>query len=165
MKSRFLFLAAAVAVLAAGLEAQQCLECHKKTTPNIVTDWQLSKHSQNDVDCAACHGDKHKSETDVANAGIPTPDTCANCHEEKVAQFKKGKHAVAWAAVKAMPTAHAHRATAVRHVPRASDADVPGDLPRQPGLCPVVWLERNAPRPERDQDDGSRIKEEAIEKG
>jgi hypothetical protein len=107
MKSRLLLLAAAVAVLAAGLQAQQCLECHKKTTPNIVTDWQLSKHSQNDVDCATCHGDKHQSEMDAANALIPTPDTCANCHEEKVAQFKKGKHAIAWAAVKAMPTAHA----------------------------------------------------------
>jgi hypothetical protein len=107
MKSRLLLLAAALAVLAAGLQAQQCLDCHKKTTPNIVSDWQLSKHSQNDVDCATCHGDKHKSETDAANALIPTPDTCANCHEEKVAQFKKGKHAIAWAAVKAMPTAHA----------------------------------------------------------
>jgi len=107
MKSRLLLLAAALTVLAAGLQAQQCLDCHKKTTPNIVSDWQLSKHSQNDVDCATCHGDKHKSETDAANALIPTPDTCANCHEEKVAQFKKGKHAIAWAAVKAMPTAHA----------------------------------------------------------
>jgi hypothetical protein len=107
MKSRLFLLVAAVAVLAAGLEAQQCLECHKKTTPNIVADWQISKHSQNDVDCATCHGDKHKSDTDAANALIPTPDTCATCHEEKVAQFKKGKHAVAWAAVKAMPTAHA----------------------------------------------------------
>ena len=107
MKSRLFLLVAAVTVLAAGLEAQPCLECHKKTTPNIVADWQISKHSQNDVDCATCHGDKHKSETDAANALIPTPDTCAACHEEKVAQFKKGKHAVAWAAVKAMPTAHA----------------------------------------------------------
>jgi hydroxylamine dehydrogenase len=107
MKSRLLLLAAAVVALTAGLEAQQCLECHKKVTPNIVTDWQISKHSQNDVDCATCHGDKHVSDTDAANANIPTPDTCANCHEEKVAQFKKGKHALAWAAVKAMPTAHA----------------------------------------------------------
>jgi len=107
MRIRLLFLGAAVVVLAAGLQAQQCLECHKKTTPNIVSDWQISKHSQNDVDCATCHGDAHKTTADVALAKIPTPDTCATCHEEKVAQFKKGKHAVAWAAVKAMPTAHA----------------------------------------------------------
>ncbi len=86
--------------------AQQCVECHKKVTPNIVSDWQLSKHSQNEVACAVCHGDGHKTAQDVANAKIPTPETCGTCHEDRVAQFKAGKHAVAWAAMKAMPTAH-----------------------------------------------------------
>jgi hypothetical protein len=37
---------------------------------------------------------------------IPTPDVCAGCHEERVEEFKKGKHALAWAAMKAMPTIH-----------------------------------------------------------
>jgi hydroxylamine dehydrogenase len=86
--------------------AQVCVECHKKVTPNIVTDWQLSKHHQNKIDCSECHGDQHKSAQDVAKVKIPTPDTCANCHEARVKQFKNGKHAPAWAAMKAMPTAH-----------------------------------------------------------
>ena len=86
--------------------AQVCVECHKKVTPNIVSDWQLSKHSKNKIDCSECHGNQHKSAQDVAKAKIPTPDTCANCHEPKVKQFKTGKHAAAWAAMKAMPTAH-----------------------------------------------------------
>ena len=86
--------------------AQQCVDCHKKTTPNIVSDWQISKHSQNDVNCATCHGDQHKSATDVAKAQIPTLETCATCHETQVNQFKTGKHSAAWAAMKAMPTAH-----------------------------------------------------------
>jgi hypothetical protein len=86
--------------------AQECLNCHKKVTPNIVSDWQVSKHSQNDVDCSVCHGDKHKDSYDVAKVEIPTPETCANCHEERVEQFKKGKHAAAWAAMNAMPTTH-----------------------------------------------------------
>jgi hypothetical protein len=86
--------------------AQECLNCHKKVTPNIVSDWQLSKHSQNDVDCSVCHGDKHKDPYDVANVEIPTPNTCADCHDEKVEQFSRGKHAPAWAAMKAMPTTH-----------------------------------------------------------
>lgn len=85
---------------------QNCVECHKSQTENIVKDWQLSKHAQNDVDCATCHGEAHKDPYDVANAKIPTPETCAQCHEERVAQFKKGKHAAAWAAMNAMPTAH-----------------------------------------------------------
>ena len=44
--------------------------------------------------------------SDAAKAKIPTPETCAPCHEQRVAQFKKGKHAAAWAAMNAMPTVH-----------------------------------------------------------
>lgn len=83
-----------------------CVDCHKNKTPGIVADWQSSKHALNDVDCSVCHGDGHTSAADVARAKIPTPETCAICHDAKVAQFKKGKHAAAWAAMKAMPTAH-----------------------------------------------------------
>ena len=86
--------------------AQFCVECHKTVTPNIVTDWNLSKHSQNGVDCATCHGDQHTSAADVGKVQIPTPETCGQCHDERVKQFKKGKHAKAWATMNAMPTAH-----------------------------------------------------------
>jgi hypothetical protein len=82
------------------------MECHKKITPNIVSDWQLSKHSKNKIDCSECHGNQHKSAQDVAKVKIPTPDTCATCHEARIKQFKSGKHAAAWAAMKAMPTIH-----------------------------------------------------------
>ncbi|MFQ5799340.1 MAG: multiheme c-type cytochrome [Bacteroidota bacterium] len=86
--------------------AQACIDCHQKETPQIVSDWQLSKHSENGIACADCHGDKHTSKGDVANVVIPTPTVCATCHEEQVAQFSKGKHAYAWTAMKAMPTIH-----------------------------------------------------------
>ncbi len=95
-----------VLLFPAFLRAQECVECHKKITPQIVADWQLSKHSQNDVDCSTCHGDEHMSADDVDKVEIPTPETCADCHEDQVNQFKKGKHAMAWAAMKAMPTIH-----------------------------------------------------------
>ena len=93
-------------VFVSGASAQICVECHKKITPNIVSDWQLSKHNQNKIGCSDCHGDQHKSAQDVAKAKIPTPDTCGTCHEARVKQFKSGKHAAAWAAMKAMPTIH-----------------------------------------------------------
>jgi hydroxylamine dehydrogenase len=83
-----------------------CIACHEIRTPQIVTDWRISRHSAVEVGCADCHGDKHQSTNDVANVLIPTPDTCAECHEEQVTQFKNGKHALAWAAMKAMPTIH-----------------------------------------------------------
>jgi hypothetical protein len=86
--------------------AQDCLECHKKVTPNIVTDWTLSAHSSNEVDCATCHGDGHQTAEDVGNVSTVTIETCQTCHEDQVTQFKAGKHALAWAAMNAMPTAH-----------------------------------------------------------
>ncbi|MFB0565255.1 MAG: multiheme c-type cytochrome [Candidatus Aminicenantaceae bacterium] len=95
-----------ILALASFVSSQECLKCHQKITPRIVSDWKLSLHSQNDISCSVCHGDTHSSNKDVANVKIPTPQTCALCHEDQVNQFKAGKHALAWAAMKAMPTAH-----------------------------------------------------------
>jgi hydroxylamine dehydrogenase len=86
--------------------AQDCIDCHRKVTPNIVSDWELSKHRQNSIDCAVCHGDLHKTNNDIAKAQIWAPVICATCHEARMEQFKSGKHAAAWAAMKAMPTIH-----------------------------------------------------------
>jgi hydroxylamine dehydrogenase len=86
--------------------ASQCIDCHSRVTPNIVSDWKLSKHSQVEVTCVACHGDQHTSASDVSKVQIPTPETCATCHQTQVKQFRNGKHAIAWAAMKAMPTIH-----------------------------------------------------------
>jgi hydroxylamine dehydrogenase len=90
----------------AGFAAESCVDCHKNVTPNVVSDWQLSKHGQNGFDCVVCHGNQHTSASDVAQVQIPTPDTCAACHEKQAKQYKAGKHAFAWAAMKAMPTMH-----------------------------------------------------------
>ncbi len=88
------------------LSAEDCVECHTKVSPGIVDDWRVSAHDDNDVGCDTCHGNDHTSMTDFKNAGIPTPETCAECHEDQVAQFSAGKHALAWAAMEAMPTTH-----------------------------------------------------------
>jgi hydroxylamine dehydrogenase len=112
---------AALALLHAGLALAQakapkhagktasddaCVACHRSVTPTIVSDWRLSKHSQNDVSCDACHGSDHTSRDDVARVRLPTADTCGACHAKQTEQFKGGKHAFAWAAMKAMPTFH-----------------------------------------------------------
>ena len=105
--SRSMILALVMSVLLVSVSmAQECVQCHRQKTPNIVSDWQVSRHSREAVGCAECHGDQHKSARDVSKAKIPTPDSCAACHETQVEQYKAGKHALAWAAMKAMPTAH-----------------------------------------------------------
>ena len=90
----------------AGDAASACIDCHSKTTPSIVSDWKLSKHSQLEVSCVVCHGDGHSSASDVAKVHIPTPETCKQCHATQVEQYMKGKHSKAWAAMNAMPTIH-----------------------------------------------------------
>lgn len=102
---KLLYVAATMLIPTAGWAAA-CVDCHKGTTPGIFTDWQLSKHGQSGIDCATCHGTEHSTLSDVAKARIPTPETCAPCHENRVKQYKAGKHAFAWAAMKAMPTMH-----------------------------------------------------------
>jgi len=93
--------------------ADACVACHQGTSPNIVADWKASRHAALGVGCTECHGADHTKKDDASRAKLPTPDTCARCHEAQVAGFKKGKHALAWAAVKAMPTFH-YQALAVR---------------------------------------------------
>ncbi len=108
MKTRHPLLVGVAALLlgASPALAVDCVTCHQEVTPKIVSDWELSKHSENDILCSDCHGDKHVEMTDYEKAAIPTPETCAECHEDRVAEFKRGKHALAWAAMKAMPTFH-----------------------------------------------------------
>lgn len=83
-----------------------CVDCHFKTSPGIVKDWAQSQHSRNGIGCEVCHGEAHQTATDFAKALVPTPETCATCHDAQVKQFSAGKHALAWAAMKAMPTFH-----------------------------------------------------------
>ena len=86
--------------------ASPCVECQTQVTPGIVTDWAVSKPSGMGVDCSVCHGGEHTTADDAGEAAIPTPQTCSVCHAERVEQFSAGKHALAWAAMKAMPTTH-----------------------------------------------------------
>ncbi len=106
MKSKLLPILSLFLLFSIITSSQTCIECHYKETPKIVSDWQLSKHAQNDVDCSICHGDAHTTATDYANVNLPTYETCAMCHDTQAEQYKKGKHSVAWAAMNAMPTAH-----------------------------------------------------------
>ena len=106
MRYQFISVLAVVMLLAGVAAAEKCVECHSKMQSNIVSDWEMSKHSQNDVTCSTCHGDAHQTMSDYAKVRIPTPETCNECHDTQVTQFKKGKHALAWTAMKAMPTIH-----------------------------------------------------------
>jgi len=92
----------------------QCVQCHEALTPGIVKDWRDSKHSrpfksplpaegslstegslsaegsnpinnQAVVYCSDCHGNDHQ------NLHMPTPEICANCHQQQHDQFMDEK--------------------------------------------------------------------------
>ncbi len=109
MKAQAIALAAALCLSAASTPARadDCVDCHAQKHPGVVADWKASKHFTENVGCTDCHGKDHHSAADVANAKLPTPETCAPCHAERVKQFKNGKHAKAWIAMNAMPSIHA----------------------------------------------------------
>jgi len=84
----------------------RCLACHEALQPGIVSDWRLSRHAAVDVGCDACHGTAHATAQDAARALHPNATTCQRCHELQASQFRRGEHARAWQAVKAIPTYH-----------------------------------------------------------
>jgi hypothetical protein len=89
---------------------ESCVDCHRKITPGIVREWELSRHSENNIGCAVCHSGEHisapLSASDPAKTGIPLPEKCGECHGARLEQFTKGKHSKAWRSMEAMPTAH-----------------------------------------------------------
>ena len=50
-----------------------CVDCHSKTTPNVVEDWKLSKHAAAGIGCDVCHGSDLGSSADPARAKIANP--------------------------------------------------------------------------------------------
>jgi len=87
-------------------EEEACITCHRDISPGQVADWEASVHSTEDVTCSVCHGEKHKTAKDGKLAQFPDEQVCAECHEEKFAQFSKGKHNFGWTSMNAMPITH-----------------------------------------------------------
>lgn len=92
--------------LAAPAAAQECIECHERVTPGIVQDWRISAHAREDIGCDMCHGEDHTSAEDVQRVKTVTASTCGLCHKQRHDEFARGKHALAWDAMNAMPTTH-----------------------------------------------------------
>lgn len=88
--------------IAGAAGTSNCITCHERVSPGIVSQFKAGKMSKT-MDCSSCHGKEHQTESDAAKAKLPTPDTCAECHGERVRQYRNGKHDLAWTAMKAMP--------------------------------------------------------------
>jgi len=79
-----------------GAQAQSpinpCLDCHSKETPEIVSQWEVGKHSKTGVKCYVCHYAEKNNSQGVEHNGffIATAvdvATCESCHPENAAEL------------------------------------------------------------------------------
>lgn len=89
----------------------ECIGCHVSLNPGIVRQYLDSPMANppekvDKVVCADCHGDEHRSTEDYKKASLPTAETCGECHEKQLEQFRAGKHNLAWVAMKSQIAWH-----------------------------------------------------------
>jgi hydroxylamine dehydrogenase len=75
-----------------------CIACHVSATPGIVATYAKSEHNPNKVSCQACHVAQDGDPTAQGHNGftitkVPSPNYCATCHPQEVAQNANSKHA------------------------------------------------------------------------
>lgn len=100
------------AVDALATSKDECVTCHRRTTPGIVAQFGHSSMAAGEVTCRDCHevqadypgANEHEGTLVV---GSPSPAMCAKCHEPEVAQFNQSRHGlpayVAFAGSKDLP--------------------------------------------------------------
>jgi hypothetical protein len=77
----------------------ECVECHRRTTPGIVEQYGLSTMAAAEVACEDCHevaSDHAGAVEHEATYVLAQPSTamCEGCHTTEVAQYSKSRHAL-----------------------------------------------------------------------
>lgn len=79
-------------------ESRECVACHAQKTPDIVAQWRGSRHAVEGVACWECHSANASDPGAFEHEGatiqtVLTPNACAPCHGEIVAENGKSHHA------------------------------------------------------------------------
>jgi len=89
--------------------SDECVVCHRRSTPGIVEQFGHSTMAAGKVTCRDCHEVKAGYPGSVEHEGTavlraPTTAMCQNCHQNEVAQYYNSRHGlpayVAYAGVK-----------------------------------------------------------------
>lgn len=90
----------------------ECVTCHRRTTPGIVEQYGRSTMAAAEVTCRQCHEVEASYPGAVEHEGahvLPAPTTakCQVCHGQEVAQYYQSRHSlpayVAYAGVETLP--------------------------------------------------------------
>lgn len=77
---------------------KECVECHTRVTPGIVTQWKESEHAKQKVACLDCHKaaegrpDAYMHH-EAKIVTVVTPKACSACHKDEFTQFENSHHA------------------------------------------------------------------------
>jgi len=77
----------------------ECVVCHRRSTPGIVEQYGHSTMAAAEVRCRDCHQVARDYPGAVEHEGAfvlaqPTPALCQRCHGEEVAQFYQSRHSL-----------------------------------------------------------------------
>ncbi len=77
----------------------QCVVCHRRTTPGIVEQYGHSRMAAANVSCEQCHVVQASYPAAEEHEGVyilrtPTTAICQNCHGVEVAQFYQSRHSL-----------------------------------------------------------------------
>ena len=80
--------------------SRPCVTCHELRTPGIVAQWHGSAHARQGVACLECHGASATDAGAFSHEGatiitVVTPNQCAACHGDIVAENQRSHHAAA----------------------------------------------------------------------
>lgn len=77
--------------------SDECVVCHRRTTPGIVEQYGISSMAAAEVSCRSCHEVARDYPGAVEHEGSyvlgqPTTDLCERCHTLEVAQYILSRH-------------------------------------------------------------------------
>ncbi len=77
----------------------ECVTCHRRTTPGIVQQYGMSTMAAAEVACEDCHEVDEDYPGAVEHEGTfvlrsPTTARCETCHQAEVAQYNQSRHAI-----------------------------------------------------------------------
>jgi hypothetical protein len=79
--------------------SDECVVCHRRTTPGIVEQYGVSTMAAAEVTCRDCHEVAAEYPNAEPHEGAfvlsqPTSEMCRPCHTNEVAQFNQSRHAL-----------------------------------------------------------------------
>lgn len=91
-------------------EGKACIDCHRKSSAGLVSQWEQSAHATAKVNCFDCHQADAADDDAIEHEGsviatIVSPKDCARCHETEFRQHEGSVHVATLARIaRQLPT-------------------------------------------------------------